>query len=254
MKKNVEDNWYEDFFQGIACEVWEQAIPDEVTLQEVDFLIEELKLSPGQQVLDVQCGHGRHAVFLAKKGYGVTGVDISETFISHLSAKISGENLGIKTIVGDFISVQLDETFSGAICMGNSFGYMDFKRMKLFVQKVAASLEPGSKFIINSGMLAESILPNLLTYSDHNQYTFGEIGMEIDNEYDADSSCLISTIRYTKGGKSEEQTFKHYVFTLAEVKRLLESGGFSKIVAYGDLTKSEFKLGDRQAYIVAEKI
>ena len=51
------------------------------TRQEVDFLIEVLDLRPGQRVLDVGCGPGRHAYALAEKGIAVHGVDISRTFI-----------------------------------------------------------------------------------------------------------------------------------------------------------------------------
>ncbi len=51
------------------------------TIQEVDFLVDELALEPGHVVLDVGCGPGRHAVELAKRGIGVVGVDISEEFI-----------------------------------------------------------------------------------------------------------------------------------------------------------------------------
>jgi cyclopropane fatty-acyl-phospholipid synthase-like methyltransferase len=53
MTNQVNDNWYEDFFQGINCELWENAIPTEATKQEVDFLLNELNLQKGQHILDV---------------------------------------------------------------------------------------------------------------------------------------------------------------------------------------------------------
>ena len=51
------------------------------TRQEVDFLMEALQLQPGQRVLDVGCGPGRHAHELARRGLIVHGIDISERFI-----------------------------------------------------------------------------------------------------------------------------------------------------------------------------
>lgn len=51
------------------------------TEQEVDFLVEVLGLQPGQRVLDVGCGPGRHAVALARRGIEVVGVDISRRFV-----------------------------------------------------------------------------------------------------------------------------------------------------------------------------
>ncbi len=52
------------------------------TEQEVDFLVEALGLRPGQRVLDVGCGPGRHAHALARRGVTVHGVDISHRFVA----------------------------------------------------------------------------------------------------------------------------------------------------------------------------
>src|SRR5436853_7596270 len=92
MTTNVNDNWYEDFFQGMNCEVWEKAVSHEWTLQEVNFAVRELKLQPGQHILDIPCGFGRHTIELAKRGFNVTGADISETFLAGLTKKIQAEN------------------------------------------------------------------------------------------------------------------------------------------------------------------
>jgi SAM-dependent methyltransferase len=51
------------------------------TEQEVGFLVEQLALAPGDRVLDVGCGPGRHAHALARRGIDVLGVDISQRFI-----------------------------------------------------------------------------------------------------------------------------------------------------------------------------
>ena len=51
------------------------------TVQEVDFLVEELGLSSTTRVLDVGCGPGRHAHELARRGIPVHGIDISRRFI-----------------------------------------------------------------------------------------------------------------------------------------------------------------------------
>ena len=51
------------------------------TMQEVVFLMRHLDLHPGQRVLDVGCGPGRHAHELARRGVVVHGIDISQEFI-----------------------------------------------------------------------------------------------------------------------------------------------------------------------------
>lgn len=253
MENQIRDNWYEDFFQGINCEIWEKAIPAEVTNEEVDFLISELKLQTGQHILDIPCGFGRHAIELSKRGFNITGVDISETFIEKLSRKIVAEKLNISAIQADILTIQLNEKFSGAVCLGNSFGYFNIDKMKIFVEKVSSGLETGSKFIINSGMIAESILPNFANYSENKTYNVGNITMEVTNVYHVEDSFMISKLLYKKDGRTEAHSFRHYVFTLAEVKRLLKLYGLNTIATYNSTSKEVYKLGDQQVYIVAEK-
>ncbi len=253
MSKKINDNWYEDFFQGINCELWEKAIPFEITKQEVDFLVDELNLLPGQHILDIPCGFGRHSIELSKRGFHVTGIDISETFISGLTEKINSERLNINAIKADILTIELNGKFSGALCLGNSFGYFNFERMKIFVEKVSSSLETGSKFIINSGMIAESILPNFSNYRKNNSYTVGNITMDVTNNYNVEDSYMISNLLYTKEGETEEHSFKHYVFTLGEIKRLLEFYDLKIIATYGSPSRINYNLGDQQVYIVAKK-
>lgn len=51
------------------------------TEQEVGFLVDQLGLEPGDRVLDVGCGPGRHAHALGRRGIDVLGVDISRRFV-----------------------------------------------------------------------------------------------------------------------------------------------------------------------------
>jgi SAM-dependent methyltransferase len=51
------------------------------TENEVSFLVDALSLAPGDRVLDVGCGPGRHAHALGRRGIEVVGVDIAERFV-----------------------------------------------------------------------------------------------------------------------------------------------------------------------------
>ncbi len=161
MSNIVPDNWYETFFSGINCEMWEKAIPKDWTEKEASFLMDVMNIKRGASILDIPCGTGRLAVSLARKGFNVTGVDISEEFIKGLNQRVKEDNLSIQVIQGNILSFELTGSFDGAYCLGNSFEYFDYEGMKVFVKKVAACLKPGSRFIINSGMVAESILPKI---------------------------------------------------------------------------------------------
>ena len=90
------------------------------TVREVDVLVEILELAPGARVLDVGCGPGRHAHELARRGFQVVGIDISETFVELASRNAPP---GAEFICGDARTMAFETEFDAAIsiCQG-AFG------------------------------------------------------------------------------------------------------------------------------------
>lgn len=92
------------------------------TTQEVDALVELLDLSPGDRVLDVGCGPGRHAHELARRGVEVVGLDVSERFVGIAR---DGAPPGASFVVGDARAMDFDAAFDAAysLCQG-AFGLL----------------------------------------------------------------------------------------------------------------------------------
>ena len=74
-----------DFAQLNLSHIDEKFLPG--TSNEVDFLERELHLSPGDTVLDLGCGAGRHAIEFGKRGYHVTAIDISSALLEEANAR-----------------------------------------------------------------------------------------------------------------------------------------------------------------------
>ena len=154
----------------------------------------------------------------------------------------------MEAIRADILDYSIDGQFDLAICLGNSFAYFPADKMSEFVMKVQESLKPGSKFIINTGSLAESLLPNL----EHKDwYEMSGLFFMFENTYLAGDSVLRSDMIFVKGEKTERKTTFHFVYTLAQVKGMLTSAGFREIEVFNGLEKAEYKFGDQRAYIVA---
>jgi len=74
-------HWFEDVADHLGAAYLRYSFT-KGTEQEVSFLVDCLGLPPGARVLDVGCGPGRHAHALARLGYEVVGVDISDRFVA----------------------------------------------------------------------------------------------------------------------------------------------------------------------------
>ncbi|GJM41004.1 MAG: hypothetical protein DHS20C20_12860 [Ardenticatenaceae bacterium] len=66
---------------------------------------------PKGTVLDVGCGQGRDALFLAEQGYQVTGIDASKLGINQMVATAEAQNLTVKGIVADFYNHTFSQNY-----------------------------------------------------------------------------------------------------------------------------------------------
>ena len=77
--------------------------------------------------------------------------------------------------------------------------------------------------------------------------------MKINNDYDEWTSCLLTTLTYTKDNKQEVHQFKHHVYTVAEIIRLLNKFNLKTIALYSSTEKKYFKSHIEKEYIKVNK-
>ena len=58
----------------------------------MDFLIEKLEMKGHEKVRDLACGFGCHWLEFARRGYDVTGADITRVYIPKFGICASGSN------------------------------------------------------------------------------------------------------------------------------------------------------------------
>jgi len=247
----VKPGWYEQFFHGLALELWRHAVSPEQTRAEVDFLEQEFAAPAGARLLDVPCGNGRHALLLAARGYRTTGVDLSQEFIEEAQGRAAAERLSVEWRQMDMRRLPWREEFDGAYCFGNSFGYLEPEGMEDFVAALAGALKPGARFVLQTGITAESILPN---YVEHEWYRVGGVIMLIANEYDIAHSCLDTTYTFMKDGRTETAESTHWVYTTAELARMLARHGLETKALYAGLDRAPYRLGSHYLCLVSVRL
>lgn len=250
----VRTDWYKEFFSGAAVEFWSGIVPEEHTENEVQLVIDELQLQPNDEVIDIPCGNGRHAVLLAEQGFQVTAVDLSQDFINRAQQRATeyGVTSKIKIIKSDMAEFSTSTPAKGAYCLGNSFGYLEYDRLQAFLRNIAKSLKPGARFLIDATSAAECLLPS---FQDKDWYEMGSLKMLLENSYDPVIGALETHYTFIRQGiEVETRTSLHRVYTAAEIRRMLQAAGLIVVHLLGSTDGEVFELGSPQMYIVAEKI
>jgi SAM-dependent methyltransferase len=221
-----------------------------LTLADVDFLEKTFGVKPSSRLLDVPCGNGRHSIELARRGYRVTGVDLSQEFLAAARAELDAD-----WRLGDMRALLSDGSleaaaFDGAFCFGNSFGYLDHTGIAAFLGALSVALKPGAKLVIETGVCAESILATLVQKRWHR---LGDLIILSENRYDAAAGRLDIDYTFVRGGTIETRPTSSYVFTVAEIGRMLEAAGFEEIVLNGGMAGEPYTLGTPRLVITAKR-
>ena len=242
--------WYESFFTPLALDFWRAAVSADSTSAEVDFLVQVLGPPPAR-LLDLPSGLGRHALALAARGYSVTGVDLSADAVSAARTDARLRGLGVRFLVGDMRSEPPDGPFGGAYCFGNSFGYLSHDDMRRFIRNILQVLQPGGRWVIDTGAAAESLLPHLV---DERTLEAGGVTYSVRNRYDAAAGRLVQSCTLVRGAERQLAEISHAVYTVSELQLLLESEGWQVTGTHGALDGRPFLLGDRRLLLVAQRL
>jgi SAM-dependent methyltransferase len=127
-----------------SADMFEPAVVDPV----VDFLA---GLAGDGAALELGIGTGRIALPLSRRGVRVHGIDLSEAMVARLRAKPGAEPIGVT--IGDFATTTVDGRFSVAYLVFNTIQNLTSQEEQVACfQNVAAHLEPGGCFVIETGV------------------------------------------------------------------------------------------------------
>ena len=245
---NVNDT----YFDGLYKEVWRSMIPDQLTIKEVAFILNYFKLSPGQRVLDIMCGFGRHSIALSREGLQVTAVDNLGDYITEIEDTARRETLPLKAIKADIIPYQPDGMFDLMICMGNSLNFFSPSEMKILFETMSRHLKTGGKMLINTWTIAEIAFRQFV---DKSESTVDGTVFSTRSEYLLYPSRIeTETSMVSAEGVTEKKLAIDYIVSINELDQLLEEHGFSVTEIFSVPGKKKFTLGDPRAYVIAERL
>jgi len=113
--------------------------------QTIEFLERTL---PKGDILDSACGTGNYAFALTRKGFNVTGTDISEEMITIAQKKAKMEDSDVVFRCEDMRNLREEAVYDGFFCIGNSLVHLSSKKeIPDYLKQVRKALKEGGRAV-----------------------------------------------------------------------------------------------------------
>jgi SAM-dependent methyltransferase len=199
------------------------------------------------RVLDLCCGFGRISLELAQRGFQVTGVDITKTYLDCGRDDAAYEGLDVEFVESDVRDFVRPAVFDLAVNLYISFGYFQNPADDLlFARNAFQSLKPGGSLIIET--LGKEMAVRDFTKGEW----FERAGCLVLTEYapfDAWAGLKNRWVLINKAsGRHREKTFIQRLYAASELRALLFKAGFASVELYGSWGEAPYDQ-DAQALI-----
>ncbi len=227
----MPEPWYRDFFRGDYQAAWRDVLQRFDPEAQASFIAEKLALRADELVLDAVCGHGRHAIPLARQGFRVRGFDLSELEIRRARDARREAKVDARFAVGDMRAPPLaDGVFDAAYNVFTSFGFFDDPADDLAtLRAIRRALRVGGRFFIdtvNPFSIARRFSPR--------DWERTSDGLLVLQEHEWDFLAGVMRTRVTlEGPERRMHTFVVRMYTPDALRSALEAAGFRVREAFG---------------------
>jgi SAM-dependent methyltransferase len=135
--------WTRDYFERGYGQRWGLPAPSDQVRLEADGLWNLLQLSPASRLIDIGCGHGRHALVLAERRADVIGLDSSVALLNRARQLAAELRTPVRWIRGDMRWLPFRSGCAGAAIMMDAFGFFDTEDEDETVLREAARILTG---------------------------------------------------------------------------------------------------------------
>lgn len=236
--------WFEQWF-GEEYHVLYPHRDDAEAQQAVALIRQVAPWSPGQLVLDLACGAGRHAAELERAGARVVGLDLSPAMLLRAQRRVRAP-----LVRGDMRALPFrPRTFGLVVNLFTSFGYFrSDKEHGAVMHQVAEVLAPDGRFVIDY-LNADQVRRTLRQGSE--QVEQGDASARVKRRFSEEGLYVVKEIEL----RAENRSFQERVrlFTPAELEGLLTASGLEVIGRYGDYDGGPLGVDTPRTILVARR-
>jgi len=225
--------WYESLFENYGRK-YDHECFTRGTMGECDFLEQEANYDKKIKILDIGCGTGRHSIEMTRRGYDITGIDLSESMLGRAREKAAEQGIKVNFIRHDARNLPFNQEFDLAImlCEG-AFPLMETDEMNYQI------LESAARALKDYGKLIFTTLNGLFPLFHSVREFIGKNTMEGDASYEGNSFDLMTfrdrniTVFTDDDGHEKKLDCSERYYVPSEITWLLKSLGFGKTDIYG---------------------
>lgn len=254
-KQSSQVPWYSEeagFFGPFYLIQCGYLLTQERTQAEVDFIEKVLAPRKGAKILDCPCGHGRHSIELARRGYVVTGQDLNGFLLGEAKKAAKRAKVSVRWVKGDMREVPFENEFDFAINLFTAFGFLesDEEDQKALVQ-AAKALKRGGRFELD--FINRDFIVRDYCGKDWQQLSDGS-AIITERRFDhATGRNYDHRVRIWKNGKREEFSLFVRMYTVVELAAMLRKAGLMLQEVYGSYRAEPLTFDSPRCILIAQK-
>lgn len=227
----------------------EDTLRTEDTARQCDFIERAMRLGPKAKILDLGCGHGRHAVELASRGHDVLGLDLVAGFLELAAKEAEARGVSLALAHADMRAFQADAQFDAVVCLFDAFGFFRDEDDEQVLANAFAALVPGGHLLLD--LRPRELLARIPPVSVLDK---GNGDMMVDrHHFDVETGRLVDRRSYVRGGRVRDVAFSVRLYTYTEMRTLLRKVGFAIAGLYGDWGGGVASVQSTRMLILARK-
>lgn len=223
----------------------------------IPSLLERFAVKP-QILLDLACGEGTFAVTMAKKGFQVTGVDLSPEMLKFAREYADDSNVNVKFLHEDMRSLSFEEEFDLVTCWFDSLNYLlKLEDLEKTFVGVWRALKKAGIFIFDMNTIFGLAVDwqRKPCYVQQDTHELFEIHHP-SYDYEKNIAILRITgfIKHENGWMRMDEEHKERGYTLEEIRKCLKKTGLQELACLGSLQEmSEPKEKSSRIWFVVQK-
>lgn len=217
---------------------------------------------PVKTILSLGCGTGTYEIILAKHGYTITGMDLSQDMLDQAAVKIkaAGVSEQVSLVQGDMRAAKKLGEFDAVLMMFNIAGYLHTPAdMTALATNVTTNLKPGGIFIFDAWYGPAVIVDPPSDRTKVIEKDGSKISRLTKGSLDKGQKFvkIIFEVTEEKNGQKTEQVIEEHpmrYWELDEVRDALEAGGLKlkETTSFHDTAKPVSST-EWDMYVVAQK-